>query len=48
MDKNQIEELFDKKLVEAKLEVAEKRLHFFMGMAGAALALFGVVFPLWQ
>jgi len=48
MDKHQIEELISKKVAEAKLEVAEKRLHFFMGMAGAALALFGVVFPLWQ
>src|SRR6266704_1508638 len=48
MDKNQIEELIDKKLAEARLEVAEKRLHFLMWMAGAALAIFGVAFPLWQ
>ena len=48
MYKNQIEELIDKKLAEAKLEVAEKRLHYFIWLAGAALAIFGVVFPLWQ
>jgi hypothetical protein len=48
MDNNQIEELIDKKLAEAKLEVVEKRLHFLMWLAGAALAVFGVAFPLWQ
>jgi hypothetical protein len=46
MDKNHIEDLIDKKVAEAKLEVSEKRLNFHMWMAGAALALFGVVFPL--
>lgn len=47
MDKNHIEDLIDKKIAEAKLEVSEKRLHFYMGVVGVALALFGVALPLW-
>lgn len=47
MDKQHLEDIIDKKVAEAKLEVSEKRLHFHMWMAGAALALFGVVVPIW-
>jgi hypothetical protein len=48
MDKNDIELLVDKKVAEAKLDVTEKRLKFVIGIAGAMLAFFGVLVPLWQ
>lgn len=48
MNENEINELINKRITEAKLEVTEKRLNFLMWLAGAALAIFGVAFPLWQ
>lgn len=48
MEKDEIENVVDKKLAEAKLDVAEKRLQFVIWTAGVILAVFGVVLPLWQ
>lgn len=47
MEKDEIKEFVDRKLAEAKLEVAEKRLQFVMWVAGALVAIFGVFLPLW-
>ena len=47
MDDKEIELLIEKKVAEAKLEVTEKRLHYLIGIAGAMLAIFGVVLPFW-
>lgn len=54
MEKQDIEDLIEKKILEAKLIqaeanelLAEKRLHFALWFGGAVLALFGVIVPLW-
>jgi len=46
MEEKEINELIDKKVAEAKLEVAEKRLNYFIIIAGAFLSIFGVLIPL--
>jgi len=48
MENNEIELLIEKKLAEAKLEVAEKRLHYVIWTAGVVLAIFGVFIPIWM
>ena len=45
---SQIELLIDERIAKAKLEIAEKRLQFTITIAGAALALFGVLLPLFS
>lgn len=47
MDAKEIELLIEKKVAEAKLEVTEKRFHYLIWIAGAMLAIFGVVLPFW-
>ena len=44
-DQAQIELLIDERIAKAKLDIAEKRLQFTIRIAGAALALFGVLIP---
>ncbi len=46
MEKKEIEELVKSKITEAKLEIAEKRLNYFMIIAGSMLTLFGIFMPL--
>ena len=46
MDKENNEHLIDKKIAEAKLAVAEKRLNLVLYLAAAALTIFGVLIPL--
>lgn len=48
LSKDEINELINHKVTEAKLEVAERRLHFTLWFMGAAIAIFGVVLPLMQ
>jgi type II secretory pathway component PulM len=48
MENNETELLIDKKVAEAKLEVAEKRLQFVMWVGGVVLAVFGVFIPFWM
>ena len=43
-----IEQLIDRKIAEAKLEVSEKRLHYALYLAGAFLTIFGILLPLYQ
>jgi hypothetical protein len=43
---DEIDAKVDKKIAEAKLDVTEKRLSYTLWIAGAALALFGVMLPL--
>ena len=47
MDKQEIEELIEKRITEAKLTVSETRLQTFTWIASGLLALFGVIIPLW-
>jgi hypothetical protein len=46
--KDEINELINHKVTEAKLEVAERRLHFALWFGGAVIAVFGVLLPLMQ
>lgn len=46
MDKEDVELLVDKKIAEAKLLIAEKRLSFVLTVAAAILTLFGIILPL--
>ena len=52
MEKKEIEELVEKKILEAKLVVSEKRVQFVLWILGAIggllLAVFGVIVPMWQ
>lgn len=48
MDEQQIKDLIDRKVVEAKLVVAEKRLQFLLWFGGAIIAVFGIFVPFWQ
>ena len=47
MDKKEIEELIDKRILEAKLAVTESRLNHVLVIAGALLAVFGIFVPIW-
>ena len=47
MDDNEINSLLDKKILGAKLEVAEKRFNFLIILFGAFLTIFGIIVPLW-
>lgn len=47
MDKNEIDELIEKRVTEAKLLVTEKRLQTIIWLAGGLLTVFGVIFPFW-
>lgn len=48
MEEKDIERLIDKKVAEAKLDISEKRLRLFLYFGSAALALFGVIIPLFS
>lgn len=48
MEKEEIEELIEKKILEAKLEVCEKRLQWFLAIGTALLISLGVIVPIWQ
>ena len=45
-DGSTLELLMDKKLAEAKLYVAEKRLNFLLAIGAAILTIFGIVLPM--
>ena len=46
MKQSDIEQLIDKKIAEAKLEVSEKRLRFLITLGGAGLIIFGIILPI--
>jgi hypothetical protein len=46
MEKLEIEELISKRITEAKLDVAEKRLQFVLRFGGALLVILGVLLPI--
>lgn len=46
MDDKELENLIDKKVAEAKLDVAEKRLNYVLIIGGGLVGLFGILFPL--
>jgi hypothetical protein len=48
MDDKNIEKLIEKKILETKLEIIEKRLHFVFALGAALLAIFGVLIPMWM
>jgi len=43
-----IENLVERRIAEAKLAIAESRLHFALWFGGAAIAVFGVFIPMYQ
>ena len=43
---NQIEEIIDRKILEAKLVVSEERLKLLVTIAGGMLVLFGIIIPI--
>jgi hypothetical protein len=47
MDKQEVEQLVEKRITEAKLAVTETRLQTLTWIASGLLALFGVIIPLW-
>lgn len=46
MEEKQLEQIVDKKILEAKLENSEKRFQTISMLAGAALTLFGIFVPI--
>lgn len=48
MEEKEIERLIDKKVAEAKLDVSEKIFRLVLYFGSAALALFGIAFPIWS
>jgi hypothetical protein len=48
LSKDEINDLIDHKVAEAKLDIAERRLHFALWFGGAVIAVFGVILPLMQ
>ncbi len=47
MDKEEVEGIISERINQAKLEVAENRLHFLLWFGGAVIAVFAVLVPLW-
>lgn len=48
LDRDQIELITDNKILEAKLSIAEKRLHFLLALGAFFLTVFGIALPLYQ
>jgi len=48
MDEKNIQELIEKKVAEAKLDIADKRFNYLSVLSGGLLAFFGIVIPIWQ
>jgi Skp family chaperone for outer membrane proteins len=46
MNDEELKNLIDKKVTEAKLDVAEKRLNYVLIIGGGLVGLFGILFPL--
>lgn len=47
MDKEEVERIVSDRISHARLELAEKRLHFLLWFGGALLAIFGMILPMW-
>lgn len=47
IDYRKIEDLIDKKILEAKLLVTEKRLQYFLVLGAALFAIFGLILPMY-
>ena len=45
MNDKEINEIVEKKLLEAKLQIAESKFHFLLYLAGGLLTLFGITYP---
>ncbi len=48
MDEKEINNLVEKKILEAKLDISDKRFNYLVILAGGLLAIFGLIFPIWQ
>jgi len=48
MEKKEIEELIEKKVLEAKLQASETRLQLVLWLGAILITLLGVVVPIWQ
>lgn len=48
MTEREFENILDKKITEAKLQIAEKRLQLLLSAAGAIILLFGILLPYMQ
>src|SRR6185436_26935 len=47
MEKQEVEDLIEKRITETKLVVTEIRLQSFTKIGGGLLALFGIIIPMW-
>lgn len=47
MNEKEINDLVEKKILEAKLEIADKKFNFLILIAGGLLAIFGIIVPIW-
>jgi hypothetical protein len=47
MEEKEINNLIDKKILEAKLDIADKRFKLLILIASGLLTLFGLIFPFW-
>jgi uncharacterized membrane protein (DUF106 family) len=48
MDEEKLNSIIDKKLLEAKLDMHEKRMNYFIIIAGILISVFGVILPVIQ
>ena len=47
LNKKRVEEIIDKKILEAKILITEKRLNYFLVIAGGLFIIFGLIIPLY-
>jgi len=48
MDEKEIQDLIEKKLTDAKLDIADKRFNVLIVLAGILLTILGIIVPIWQ
>ena len=48
MDEKGIQDLIEKKLTDAKLDIADKRFNVLIVLAGILLTILGIIVPIWQ
>ena len=47
ISKKEVEDLIDRKILESKLIITEKRLQYFLVLGAALFAIFGIIFPMY-
>jgi hypothetical protein len=48
MDEKEVNNLIEKRILEAKLDISDRKFNYLVILAGGLLAIFGLFFPIWQ